>query len=76
MHTVSFPTFPHLHVTMRLAHTVRVQSFRVVWTGTGEVAHFLADEALGIGILPLRYFGLALLGCVTGRTTLEADASS
>ena len=55
---------------------MRVQSFWVVWTGTGQVAHFLADETLGIGILALRYFGLTLLGCVTGRTTLEADARS
>ena len=57
-------------------HTMRVESFGVVWAAAGQVAHFMADEALGVRVLPLRNFGLALLRCVGGSSALEADSRS
>ena len=38
-----------------------IETFRVVWTGAGEVAYFVTDEALGVWVLPLGNVGLALL---------------
>ena len=56
--------------------TVRVEAFGVIRASAGKVTSFLADEALGIGVLPLCHLGPALLGRVCGRPTLEADTSA
>lgn len=55
---------------------MRVEAFGVVWTAARQVANFMADETLGIRILPLRNFGLTPLRCVSGSSTLKADSRS
>ena len=61
----------HVHV-----HTMRVESFGVVWAAARQVAHFMADEALGVRILPLSNLGLALLRHVGGGSALKTDPRS
>ena len=69
---VSQYSLTHTHT----AHTVRIKTFRVVRTGTRQVTHFVTDEALGVGILPLRNIGLAPFRRVSGCSTLETDSRS
>ena len=57
-------------------HTMRIKASGVVRTSTGQVSNFLADEALGVRVLPLRYLGPAILGRVSCRAAFETDSRS